>query len=165
MLSGSIRAASSAADTVSRRLSERDQIDRMSVHPLSLLFGVAPRADLSLQSMPTAVSRLARYPGLRMARPANSRVSVWTFTFSPSLMNSGTRISRPVSSVAVLGDAAAGGVAADARLGVGDGQLDVRRELQADRVAVVLLHLDQHVVDQQLAIVAERRRRRSVSVS
>ena len=52
------------------------------------------------------------------ARPANSRVSVWTFTFSPSLMKSGTRISRPVSSVAGLVDAAAGRVAADARLGV-----------------------------------------------
>jgi|HubBroStandDraft_2_1064218.scaffolds.fasta_scaffold18224_3 hypothetical protein len=32
------------------------------------------------------------------ARPANSRVSVATFTFSPSLMKRGTRISRPVSS-------------------------------------------------------------------
>src|SRR3954469_19709138 len=34
------------------------------------------------------------------ARPANSRVSVWTLTFSPSLMNNGTRISSPVWSVA-----------------------------------------------------------------
>ena len=42
----------------------------------------------------------SREPG--QARPANSRVSVWTFTFSPSLMKSGTRISRPVSSVAGL---------------------------------------------------------------
>ena len=32
----------------------------------------------------------------------NSRVSVLTLTFSPSLMNSGTRISMPVSSVAGL---------------------------------------------------------------
>ena len=36
------------------------------------------------------------------ALPANSLVSVCTFTFSPSLMKSGTRISRPVSSVASL---------------------------------------------------------------
>ena len=36
------------------------------------------------------------------ARPAKSRVSVATFTFSPSLINSGTRISRPVSSRAGL---------------------------------------------------------------
>ena len=36
------------------------------------------------------------------ARPANSRFSVDTFTFSPSLMKSGTRISRPVSSLADL---------------------------------------------------------------
>ena len=36
------------------------------------------------------------------ALPANSRFSVDTFTFSPSLMNRGTRISRPVSSRAVL---------------------------------------------------------------
>src|SRR5262249_5200520 len=34
------------------------------------------------------------------ARPANSRVSLCTFTLSPSLMKSGTRICRPVSSVA-----------------------------------------------------------------
>src|SRR5581483_6192381 len=36
------------------------------------------------------------------ARPANSRVSVWTRTFSPSLMNRGTRISSPVSSLATF---------------------------------------------------------------
>src|SRR5262245_7496661 len=36
------------------------------------------------------------------ARPANSRVSVWTLTFSPSLMKRGTRISNPVSSVAAF---------------------------------------------------------------
>ena len=36
------------------------------------------------------------------ARPANSRVSVDTFTFSPSLMKRGTRISIPVSSLAGL---------------------------------------------------------------
>ena len=36
------------------------------------------------------------------ALPANSRFSVDTFTFSPSLMKRGTRISRPVSSRAVL---------------------------------------------------------------
>src|SRR5271156_346205 len=36
------------------------------------------------------------------ALPANSRFSVDTFTFSPSLMKRGTRISRPVSNLAVL---------------------------------------------------------------
>jgi hypothetical protein len=36
------------------------------------------------------------------ALPANSRFSVDTFTFSPSLMKRGTRISRPVSSRAFL---------------------------------------------------------------
>src|ERR1035441_215477 len=36
------------------------------------------------------------------ARPANPRLSVDTFTFSPSLIKRGTRISRPVSSVAGL---------------------------------------------------------------
>src|SRR6202041_2129260 len=36
------------------------------------------------------------------ALPANSRFSVDTFTFSPSLIKRGTRISRPVSSRAVL---------------------------------------------------------------
>ena len=36
------------------------------------------------------------------ALPANSRFSVDTFTFSPSLMKRGTRISRPVSSRAAL---------------------------------------------------------------
>jgi hypothetical protein len=36
------------------------------------------------------------------ARPANSRLSVDTLTFSPSLIKRGTRISRPVSSVAGL---------------------------------------------------------------
>ncbi len=42
--------------------------------------------------------RRASRPRPAYARPANSRVSVWTLTFSPSLMKSGTRISRPVSS-------------------------------------------------------------------
>src|ERR1700680_3280832 len=41
-------------------------------------------------------------PPSAYALPANSRVSVWTLTFSPSLMNRGTRISSPVSSVASL---------------------------------------------------------------
>jgi hypothetical protein len=45
---------------------------------------------------------LADDPVATHALPANSRVSVDTFTFSPSLMKRGTRISRPVSSLAVL---------------------------------------------------------------
>ena len=36
------------------------------------------------------------------ARPEKAPVSVATFTFSPSLIKSGTRISRPVSSLASL---------------------------------------------------------------
>src|SRR5882757_4257359 len=50
--------------------------------------------------------------------------------------------------------AAAGRVAADAGFGRCDDELDVRREDQADRVAVVLLHLDDEVVDEDLAILA-----------
>ena len=38
--------------------------------------------------------------GNAQARPANSPVSVATFTFSPCLINSGTLISSPVSSFA-----------------------------------------------------------------
>src|SRR5215472_9822578 len=40
--------------------------------------------------------------GKRQARPANSPVSVETFTISPSLMKRGTRISSPVPSRAGL---------------------------------------------------------------
>ena len=47
--------------------------------------------------------------------PANSRVSVCTLIFSPSLMNSGTRISMPGFERRDLGHAAAGRVAARAR--------------------------------------------------
>src|SRR4030095_12524689 len=54
-----------------------------------------------------------------------------------------------------LGDDAAGGVAADAWLRVGDGELDMRRELQPDGISVVLLNLDDDVVDQQLTVVAD----------
>ena len=71
-------------------------------------------------------------------------------------MNSGTRISRPVSSARQLGDAAACRIAADAGFRVGDRQLHVRRKLDPDRRAVVLLHLDQHIVHNQMPIVAER---------
>ena len=58
-----------------------------------------------------------------------------------------------------LRDAAAGGVAAHAGLGARHRQLHVRRELQADRVAVVLLDLHDDVVGEQQAIVAEHVRR------
>jgi hypothetical protein len=33
------------------------------------------------------------------ARPANSRVSVWTLTFSPSLMNGGPQMNHEVSRI------------------------------------------------------------------
>ena len=92
-----------------------------------------------------AARATARSPGAgptdRYARPANSRVSVCTFTLSPSLMKSGTWISQPGLGDRRLGDAAAGGVAARAFLGLGDRHLDVRRELDGNRVAVELLHL------------------------
>ena len=55
-----------------------------------------------------------------------------------------------------LGHAARGGVTANARLGLGHRQLHVRRELDGDRVAVVLEDLHEEVVDEQLAIVADR---------
>lgn len=46
--------------------------------------------------------RALQDPGPNYALPANSSVSVCTFTFSPSLMNKGTRSSMPVSSTASL---------------------------------------------------------------
>ena len=36
------------------------------------------------------------------------------------------------------------------------GELDVSRKLEADRVVVVLVDLDRHVVGEQLAVVADR---------
>ena len=76
-------------------------------------------------------------------------------------MNSGTRISRPVSSVAFLvtpplavSPRTPGSVDATR-------QLDVRRELHADRVAVVLLDLHEHVVGEELAVVPEDVRARA----
>src|SRR6266571_1966238 len=54
-----------------------------------------------------------------------------------------------------LRHAAARGVAPDARLGRRDRQLDVRRELEADRPAVVLLDLHGDIVDEQETIVSD----------
>jgi hypothetical protein len=85
------------------------------VQRIQILVGIKPAREISL-----TVSRYppwrpvsAALPGSRAdrkgidlepthARPANSRFSVDTFTLSPSLMKSGTRISRPVSSLADL---------------------------------------------------------------
>ena len=70
-------------------------------------------------------------------------------------MKSGTRISRPVSSVA---DLVTPPLAVSPRT-PGSVYVTVsstmRRELQADRTAVVLLDLHREVVDEELAIVAE----------
>src|SRR3954469_7488897 len=51
--------------------------------------------------------------------------------------------------------AAAGGIAADARLGVLDGQLDLRRQLQADRVAVELIELNHGSFDEEVERVSQ----------
>ena len=51
---------------------------------------------------PAAWRRRRQASSTGQARPANSRVSVCTFTRSPSFTNSGTRTSMPVSSVAAL---------------------------------------------------------------
>ena len=42
------------------------------------------------------------------------------------------------------------GVAADGRLGVGDGEVDVRGQVEADGVAVVLVQLDEQAVDEEV---------------
>src|SRR5262249_47314132 len=57
-----------------------------------------------------------------------------------------------------LGNAAARGVAAHAGLGGGHRELHVRRELKADRPAVVALDLYSDVVDEQLTAVADHAR-------
>ena len=56
----------------------------------------------------------------------------------------------------VLRDAAAGGIAADAGLAVGDGHFHDGRKDQADGIAVVLLHLQHQVVGQQQPVFAQR---------
>ena len=68
-----------------------------SAHPT--LIAVLYRLTVGVYRLKTLfVGRSNRF----YARPANSSVSVCTFTLSPSLTNSGTRIWRPVSSVAIL---------------------------------------------------------------
>jgi len=73
-----------------------------------LLFGSATarlcRGSFSTGSHPDTLAPqpVKALPHPTQARPENSRFSVDTFTFSPSLMKSGTRISRPVSSLASL---------------------------------------------------------------
>ena len=54
-----------------------------------------------------------------------------------------------------FGDAAAGRIAANARLGGENRQLDVWWKLDADGAAVVLLDLHHHVVHEELAILAD----------
>ncbi len=74
----------------------------------------------------------------------NPRPRACILTRSPSFTNSGTRNFHAWLSggVAAFVDAAAAGIAADRRLGVGDGELDVRRQLHADRIAVVFQDFD-----------------------
>ena len=55
----------------------------------------------------------------------------------------------------MLGDGAAGGISARAGLGVGDGELDLLGQLQADGVAVELVDLDDDAFEQELERVAE----------
>src|ERR1017187_2820866 len=65
---------------------------------------VPPRLPCPLagDSFSSSYGRGSIAPKPSHARPANPRLSVDTFTFSPSLMKRGTRISRPVSSLAGL---------------------------------------------------------------
>jgi hypothetical protein len=59
----------------------------------------SPHANTKAPILRTPDARSNQSPH---ARPANSRFSVDTFTFSPSLIKRGTRISSPVSSLASL---------------------------------------------------------------
>jgi len=61
-----------------------------------------PRAQGKMGVVAILRQRSGRRSVPTHALPANSLFSVDTFTFSPSLMKRGTRISRPVSSLAVL---------------------------------------------------------------
>jgi hypothetical protein len=54
-----------------------------------------------------------------------------------------------------FGDAAAGGIAADAGFGVGDGEVDEGGELEADGVAVVFAEFDEGAVDQKVEGVGD----------
>src|SRR5216684_8596272 len=54
-----------------------------------------------------------------------------------------------------LGHVAARRIAADARLGMGDRQLDMRRHLQADGVAVVFMQLDDEPLRNEVPGVAD----------
>ena len=89
------------------------------------------------------------------ARPANSRVSVDTLTFSPSLMKGGTRISMPVSSLAGLvtlplavSPRAPGSV-------YGDFQFHMGRQLQPDGIAIVFMQFDDGSLHEEVQGVAD----------
>ena len=71
-------------------------------------------------------------------------MSVLTRTVSPGFTNGGTWTTIPVSSVAGLTCALAGG-ALDAGRGIEDLQIDGRRQLDAHRFAAVELDLDGHL--------------------
>ena len=95
-------------------------------------FGAGGREALeALATDLVAALRTGRLAGIDvvlsyLARETYSRVRVSTRTISPSLMNSGTRTTAPVSSLAGL-LAAGRGVAPQARVGLDDLELDVRR--------------------------------------
>ncbi len=81
---------------------------------------------------PMARAELSRRLG---ASDVHSPVRVSTRMYSPSSMNNGTRTVAPVSRLGGL--AAAGcGVTAQARIGLGDLELDVRRRRDVQRLAV-----------------------------
>jgi len=80
---------------------------------------------------------------------------VFTLTFSPSPMNSGTWISAPVSTVAGLVPALER-LPCEARLGVGDGQDDGSRQLDGQRGAVVEGHDAVGAFEQELGLVADQ---------
>ena len=84
--------------------------------------------NITLAGATSEMGMFRQRPAIDLVRthalPANSRFSVDTFTFSPSLMKRGTRISRPVSSRADLGHAAARRVAPNRRFRVGNVQLN-----------------------------------------
>src|SRR5208283_2076996 len=95
--------------------------------------------------------------GADQARPANSRLSVETLTFSPSLMKRGTRISRPVWRRADLVTLPLERVSAHGGLGVDDLQFDEDGQLQADGVAVVLVQLNQEAIGEEVERRAQHR--------
>ena len=81
---------------------------------------------------------------------------VFTLTFSPSPMNSGTWYLGAGFDGGRLGAGVVGTVALQARLGVGDGQDDGSRQLDGQRGAVVEGHDAVGAFEQELGLVADQ---------